>query len=684
MVMFRRVSGGGPGMSFDPSQTLSSDVELDVLDDPEELLKHLNQVMSGRRNLAIERNGPIKTRWAQYVARKQGTWQGDEPDEELTQLGGNRPTLAKFIDLAIAECVNRLISDPGSMDFVSVSSDWLGLEDISRRVESLMRKKFREMRPDGAENFFDALYHFLEDFFVLGNTLAIVHNETIEGNLDDDWLIQGPVASRLDPFNVHPENINAERITDTNTHIYSPVSDDELDRFYPEYAEEVRRICGGTETSRDPEVRSPTDESGSVEDDEIVGQYPRYTYYGRFPIHEVLEKYKNQPEITRETIMNTLAEHFGFSPQTAAQTTWWQIESIREIELRCRPYPLALPHGKGPVAHLPLIKRNGLLWGHGMYDRAGFDERLQNFFERKAAKISALAASPPLVGDRNAFDEKWIQSHGHGTSLQPDEIAWASLNNNTKPIYALDVHTGALPFIMDMRNLFAQNQRDLTGINLEMEGFGKNRTATGASINLQQGQTLLESTINRIREIFLFDIVTRCYVVLRQAMREIPEFAEMVPMSLDERSVRTMVPVSSEHLRRLEYFTFKIVGATSPGNRQEQFQALSNIVSMFMPLGTFLIPETARYMAKVANLRGGIDHLLSNLPQEVLLERAYTAQNAPGFQHISPTPQLPQMQSTGPTGNSMMPGPGSVGGNGNTGPQQQTPQWRQVLNAARS
>ena len=102
-------------------------------------------------------------------------------------------------------------------------------------------------------------------------------------------------------------------------------------------------------------------------------------------------------EIEFEKTMQILGEKFGFDWMSATLSKPFVFQFVGEALVKCEPYKLALPVGRGVLYEEKLYSIPGQFWGNGLYDRCQWDERFFNDMQRSishAAKQAAQTAAP--------------------------------------------------------------------------------------------------------------------------------------------------------------------------------------------------------------------------------------------------------------------------------------------------
>lgn len=458
-----------------------------------ELVNALRKYLDDGTASATGTMARIHERWRAYQKLSDGVNPDDDPQDVLVaEYGVYFPILARAKDVLKANLLIELINDPSEMDFFSIRFLVEGLMQYGDASTALMRDKFRTMRPEAADEFYGLTDQCLEDFLVFGNMFSLcTHDSIIES--DGTIVTEGPTVEKLDPMNVRPWRLDVDNIAQTDVSIYAPLDDDELEaqNYPPALVKEIRdTVAKSTLSRRERRVgETDTENSGA---DEIGGfmadDYERWIHFGRFPLYRLIKLLNREEEDSRAVgleIVQELAQLYSFDPLKAFMpdgklVRYWQYEWIGKHLVRCRPYPLDLPRGRGPVSHYTMLKRNGYLLGYGLYDRAQWDERLYNFFQRALIRLTAFQVRPPLWYDKTAIDPEFLQRHQGSWELEWDMKVPVVMGtaNMSKPLEVIDLNSRSIPLMIQASGIRESSLRELTGVHSGLEGQDESRTAT--------------------------------------------------------------------------------------------------------------------------------------------------------------------------------------------------------------
>lgn len=570
-------------------------------------------------------------RWRAYIKLADGSNPDDDPTDPLVaEYGVYFPILARAKDVLKANLLIELINDPSEMDFFNVKFLVEGLLQYGDAATALMRDKFRTMRPEDADEFYGLVDQFLEDYLIFGNLFGLCsHDSVIES--DGTVVTEGPVVEKLDPMNVRPWRLDVDNIAQTEVSIYAPLNDDELDvQGYPEQlVQEIRKTVTKTAISKRDRRTSETSTEQS-NPDEIAGwiaeDYERWICYGRFPIHQLQKLLNRQDEdyqAFRLEAVQALAALYGFDPTKAFQSNgqlarYWEFHWIGKHLVRCRPYPLALPRGRGPVVHVSMLKRNGYLLGYGLYDRGQWDERLYNFFQRALIRLTAFQIRPPMWYDSTAIDPEFLQEHQGAWELEWDMKVPVVMGtgNLSKPLEVIDLNSRSIPLMIQAAGIRDASLRELTGVHTGLEGKDESPTATQASNNLQQSRMLVVWIVRRLARSLLRDLVLRCYVIEKQAM-EVGQLVQNISMSQAGSALQTL-EVWPQHLVDEELIDVRVSGGTGLGSRMEQIAAVERFNDRWIPSGLLDLPRAAKLEGMIKGIPGLEQMLTATDPQQMM------------------------------------------------------------------
>jgi len=581
-----------------------------LLDDIKSTIR--NHCTNGFRN-AVSLSQDVKSKWAKYHQMKMGVWQDDFQDDPLVELGVHQQYLARHIDTLKSVLLNDLIPDPATMDWFHAESHF-GMGAYGDGITQLLREKFKRMRPEDSENFVDWLDRELDDWLTLGNLCSIVTHEMLSGS-DGDMVFQGACVQWIDPFNVWPWRTDINTMSQVDTTIFAPVTEEELHQGTFFNKEQIfERVAPGSWSKRDPLAESSGHSQGYHEP-----LYSRYVDFIRIPWRKIISQLSETYEgITEEVLIDVLSQEFGFDPATAVSpNTWWNIERIGDELAHCRPYPLVLPAGRSPILHVPMFKTNASVWGNGIYDRGHWDEVFKNFYHRALIRLSSINADPPIGFFPDMIDPEWLAEHDEKAVFEPSQhIPLVPGAPQQKPFAELAVNPQALPMLAERGQYHEEQMRDLTGANSSIEGRDKSRTATQNSNNLTMSLSLTSAWEKTLENVFLREILLRTYTVTQQAMLT-ADITEIIPGGADLQMLRMMV-VTPEQMVDLNLLDFKMTARLkSPGNRLQLIQALREFIQTWLPTGLLSLPQAMREHAKALDIPAWERMLLQMSPEEI-------------------------------------------------------------------
>jgi hypothetical protein len=605
---------------------------------------------------AVSVSEPIKRDWVVFMRMARAISALDDPDDTFTDLGVWIATIAKAKDTLRAQIVNDLIPDPGSMDFFRLDILREFWERYGEIITKLLQDKFRAAQPQDCEGGFIDLFDMeVDDWLTIGNMLTIVSNEQEQGDLDADHVISGPTPQYLDPFNVWPWDIDVNTFRDTNTTIYQPISRYELRDGEGSIFTNVDKVIE-SETCVSLPRRDATADSGADVSSLITKLYPRYTYLGRWPSIELKEVVKEK----YDGMVAAMGAAYGFDPAQCDAERWWQMEYVGDTLICCRPFPLTLPKGRGPILHEVLYKVNGQLWGEGLYHRVQWDERILNFFHRCVINIAGMAADPPYVARRHLMDPEWLQRRGEGGALEAGEAIWVIGNDGgQKPFEPLYPPIEVIRLLQDQKKEREDNLSELIGVTSAMEGEDKTKTATQNANNLQQSLGMAKYWEKKLETGYLREIVCRMYAVMRQVMT-LSGMPEQTTMSFEEMTVQS-IPVAPEMLADETFVSVVMTGLNSPGNKFNQSKAFGEFVNRWVATGGLNIPEAIKTDAKILGL-GNAEALIAQVDPMAAQAAMFNLTSVGGpnaMKLASPAVMqaLAQQQGGGLPGAPMPPGP---------------------------
>jgi hypothetical protein len=540
-----------------------------------------------------------------FLRMKAGAPMDEEADDLLADLGFAPTLLPHFSDILRALMMREAMIANDDMDWFFLHSSWAGVEEHMRGITKLLHHKYKIMKPDGAVNYIDQKDRQCQDLIDLGDCWQVVTHEMADGE-DGDADFDGGITNRLDPMNIWPWDPYVETANLTNFSVFSRLTDEDLENgeFYNKrkvFKEETMGTC----SSVDPEAESGED---STKEGELGEAYLRHIHFVRWPIRG-LRKYlglASDHEIDWATYFMWAAQKRGFDPSRIGPDTWWEIQTVGDTKIGCRPWPHVLPRKSGPLQCHRFNRVSGRLWGQGIYHRASWDERLYGFFQRCMIYLAAFNARPPVGVNKNVIDRKWWQLNGEKLALQPDmlvELSVAPGERDPQPFYPLTMNADAIAMLDEQQTKLEQRARAKTGVLTPVEGQAASKTATQDANNLQQGLMLVGMHTMSWVDCFFADEVLRMYLVQQQVMQEMG-FNEILPASAEEGLLGKLV-IAPEMMVSEAYFEIRM-RATAGGvaSQQLRMEALEKWMQMAAGMGMLAsYPALEEYgnQLKVAN-----------------------------------------------------------------------------------
>jgi len=494
-------------------------------------------------------------------------------------------------------------------------------------------------------------------------------------------VASGATGEPIDPMNIRPWRLDVDNIAQTDLSIYAPLNEDELDAqgYHPALVKAIRdSVAQGSLSRRERQTEGSN--TGNVGSDEIGGtmenDYERWIYFGRFPLHRLMKltnREEDDPIMFTVEVIKGLSELYGFDPMSAIDSNgrlvrYWQCEWIGKHLVRCRPYPIKLPRGRGPVSHYTMLKRNGYLLGYGLYDRGQWDERLYNFFQRALIRLTAFQIKPPMWYDQTAIDPKFLQEHQGSWELEWDMKVPVVMGtgNLSKPLEVIDLNSRSIPLMIQASGIRDGSLRELTGIHSGLEGQDESRTATQAANNLQQSRMLVVWLSRRLGRGFLRDMVLRCYIIEKQVM-DVGQFAQSVPMMQAGSALQTLM-VFPNHLVDEEFIDIRVSGGTGIGSRMEQIASVERFNDRWLPSGLLNMPKAAKLEGTIKGIPGLEQILMAVDPMEIQtwIQFAMTLFGPEGIRYLPPNIQQLMLGAPMAGGGGGMNQP-MMGGGGNGG-----------------
>jgi hypothetical protein len=639
----------------------------------------LISVLKGKRDVAQALSEKIKEKWAQYVVMRFHAGLKDDPEHPLTELGLYIASLAKYLATMKANIHKKVLPNTSDMDFFALASKALGLEPVVNRWEAYLREKIKIMVPTSAASFNEQMTNVIDDLLFLGNTVAIVKHKYYEGDFVGDDVIHGPVVERVDPFNAWPDTITVDTAAQANWFIYDPITREELedpDNGYFNVDTVIEKETESERSKRDPTTQhteTDVDHDSPSEWGHDHLSYERWIYLGRFPKAAVLEELaqsalrtdQEAAGVNYDAVLAELGAYYEFDPMAAKDREWWWIEFVGETPIKCQPWPYWMPQGCGPVEHAGLIRRNGFLWAHGMYDYAAVEERILNSHHRDIVTMARMAARRPKEYDKSRIDQEWLAERGDRLALEPDDDVPVNSQEGKSIIRPIDITSDAIPLLAAEMKRLEMNMRELTGVTTAVEGNDKSDTATQAANNYSQSLVLVEFFATQFEATIFRRIVQRCLCICMQAIKETGA-TEFVMVPYDEMQLQ-MLDVNPIHVIGMSMIDVQMQGTSSPGNQLHQMQAMMEWFKLFLPTGAIKIFEAVKMSAKVLGVKG-YEQLLAIQDQDDPMRMAYNllaAFGPQGLKFLPPAAVAAIMAAiTGINPAMLMAQPGAAGGPG--------------------
>lgn len=595
---------------------------------------------------AVATNKRFHDRMALYrrLRRAIAPLDGD-PNDPLAEMW--TPTIGAMIESGKSQELTNLVPDPASMDFIEVHAEDVGLDDYCQAITQKLRNEYRSMRPQVSDNgLVDLIDRWIEDRYVTGNCLATSAHQVLSGHRSpDEQYIGGCVDEHVDPMCTYPWNISITSARRQKFTFYDPATEDDLERMGipDDILEEVRDKCVAQPLPPvDPDTQ---DQEYWLGDDFDLTQnataYKRIMFSGMFPWSEFRrewgEKADDLPD--KAEIVSSLARLFGFDLASVELDSYWDLQWIYPVMIRCRPLQLELAPGAGPIRHEVQYKVAGQFWGEGFYDRAQWHERLANFFEQCGARIAGLMADPPTIFRKYMLDMDHLQLNGITPRLERGMaifVKQAAASPGEKPVESILLHADALGAIFDTMAGTKDSVREILGVYADVQGQSTAKTATQGANNLQQGLVQFLAAIKRFENGFLRRGGEADYVIMCQAitMGGVPV---NVPISI-ENKILSSLTLTPEMLLPLGPVSIRMTGSTNPGNRQHMIENALNFATTFVPLGAVDAIETAQIVAAYMDLPNK-EKLIPDPSGQNLMKRFVNAKQILGdaaIQYFSP------------------------------------------------
>lgn len=556
-----------------------------------------------------------KREWARFKLMKEERGSYDDPSDPLVRLGLHIPTLAKLVDVMKAGLLSEVLPDPSEMNFFELQDERGYFDEYARRMQFMLRKKYQTQKPLAAGDFASVTDMLADDYLALGTCVSIITHEILEGEADGDGITQGPTTQYIDPMNWWPWDWDVDNAAQTQHNIFAPL--------------DIYALKGGgyVNTERVIAEETPTEDSRRDPDAQFYrldmywdGQqysrtnlFHRYIHFGMFP-GEDLRKAPGLADVDDQTLMAALAPVYGFDPSKGMTARWWHLEWIGKCLTACRPYPLDLPQGEGPLIVKDMIHKNGRLVGLGMYDRGAWDERLLNFYYRAQVHITKFAMNPAWWYYTGSIDPAWLQQQGSQYPQlvpgRPVPIMGQPGPATAKPMEAFPYNIEAIPTAREQSGMHEASMRELTGATAAVEGDSRSKTATQDSNNLQQSLKLVNYWADRFISMMKRN-VAGAYCVMTQVLRlERDGYVEYITADLDEEGM-VMLDIRPEHALSLKYIKIVMTGRSAPGNRMNQAQAFDNWAKTWLPTGVVDPLEASKTHAEMLGITGARRLLIS-------------------------------------------------------------------------
>lgn len=606
----------------------------------------ISMTLRQNRQNAIGRDFWRKRDWMMFRAMKEGNPPGDDENHPLVQLGYHPPLIAKYEQQMRTTILNMLIPDASEYDFFELEADplWQGFDGISEALTELLRRKFKQMAPHAANGFFNTLDLMMADYDDIGTCVGLCTYDMLSDPFEPgntDGLIDGPSVQWVDVFNVFPDRDDVNTLSETFVHIWDPVIPENIERMglvnldkLPKPSPQFNRFMNYAFFSEAQTVQwSP----GKYYQLPALNQYPRWIGLGRFPFSQVKdalrgtlgEEWADLPmEQSFGQLMQMIAPKFmpDVDPATIRIDTFFDIQcdDTSDILLKCRPYSLKLPRGKGPLIDDRLYKSPGYVWGDGLYKRCQLDERFYADLERQAITWTKFESQGVWLEYDELLDDEYREHRGDQFKVEPGMIVKGKLSNSTsatgvQPINRIQLGTQpALEMIGEKQQQIVGRMQDLTSINNDVQGQSTAKTATQSAQNLQQGLSILQGVAKSIESGMLREIVARCYVVMQQAAL-LSGFVPPVTVSSEEALLRT-IRMSPADIMSLTYINVRMMGLLAPGNKANQLQQFLEYFQIFSQTGALDINECAKVGGKMLGFSGSGSLLYKPDPNMIMGE----------------------------------------------------------------
>lgn len=646
----------------------------------------LISVLKTNTDNAIGLSFDMKQNWFIYRDMGDGKCPIDEPNSPLVKMGYYQPLIAKYEEQRRALLIQSIMTDPSRQDWFELEAGnlWTGMEMLSDALTEQLRSKYARMRPQDAENFLGFLNIELKDRHDLGNAFSLTTHEvlsdpSVAGN--PNGLIEGATHQWKDPFNVFPWREDVNCITDTFVSIWEPFTRDEAIQMNFVNLDQLLESETDTPVSRRYLNYRNYSSSWNREDPYTtysMKMYPAWLGIGRFPFQQLQEQLgdekpvddsqdpKQQFAIDFQMLMINLGSKYGFDGSTVTPDSWFYMQWCGTTLLECAPYQLDLPVGEGPLLHEKFYRRPGHLWGDGLYDRIGWDERFYNQLQRAVMTITMFTSKGLFGYRKNIVDPEYLQLHGDQPSFSPGD--YVPIDDRQSPGSKLfekyETNEAAIPLIREHQNALTSEMQMLCGMYDDLQGQSNSRTATQASQNLQTGMALIEFDATLLSNGMLKNLVSRAYVITRQ-MAMITGYVPPVSISSEEGMLQ-QVQMQPGDIVSLNFIEIRMTGRTSPANKANQMNSFTALMDMFMPTGIVSIADAFKLGLKIAALPGTESLVFRPDPQMVnmAMQNLSTVAGPMALQWLPPAMQQTfGMMMNAPQGS----GGGEGGGPGQNG-----------------
>lgn len=573
-----------------------------------------------------------RERWGRWDLMRRGLWTFDDPTDALSQAGVYVPLTARCIDVGLGQIMAEVTPDRTNLNIFGCRSKIEHLDGYAEKSKQTLRNRYMMMRPKDFPTYASLTRACIDNWFTEGNAYKITTIDTFMSPGDPTTKTLGPCEQWLDPFNVYHWDLDVNDIRQTDTSIYIPRDERQLDESgYPlELIEYIRETYPSAPTSR-----RNTDESSAYYSfwylDQMVDRnlYNFWMCSGRWPGHEIPDLGDDEENWT------ALGEEYGFTVEEAKAAKWWHMEWIGWTLCVCQPWPVELPEGQSPITHAKMFHVPGRLLGYGAYSRTEWHERMYNKLFRAVLRYTMLLSNPPWWYNKGAIDAEFLQkmqSKGipllaMGQGLPLNDVIGTQQGQD--PIGAIQFNAEGIEKMREQMQYHANMIKEIIGITDAVEGDDTSGTATQNANNLQQSLKTMFDYIGIIETDLMLPSVIGSYVALQQCfalnntnsmeMTGQP-FVQMVSTDPSSQAYREL-QVSADDLVSLELLEFTITGSSAPGNKANQIQQFLEWSDRYMAIPGLLNPAAvARYSGEMIGI-GPIDTLINAVTPELLMSK---------------------------------------------------------------